>query len=162
MNLLITSSAHGQDCATALLAATKIKTAVVPDVRTALARLREEEFSAVVVDESLFDASAKQMDVLLKHLGTAVPVFVNLATSRADRVVRDAQAALQRLECERAQARKAAAQELRGRFKDELTGILLWSEESLSMPAMPAPAQARIKLLRELAERMRAGLGAGE
>jgi DNA-binding NtrC family response regulator len=109
MNLLITPSAHGQEYATAFLTATRIKTALVADVRTALHRLREDEFSAVVIDESLIDASSNQMEVFLKHLGTAVPVFVNLAVSRADRVSRDVVAALRRLEQERNAASQGGA-----------------------------------------------------
>jgi hypothetical protein len=155
MNLLITPSAHGQEYATALLTATRTKTTVVADVRAALHRLREDEFSAVVIDESLVDASSNQMEVFLKHLGTAVPVFVNLAVSRADRVSRDVVAALHRVEEERNAARKAAESELRSQLKDELTGILLWSEQALGVAGLPPAAEAKLRAVCELACRMR-------
>src|SRR5512146_462105 len=107
MILLITTSPQGQNCAKALLASTHVKTELVCDVRAAMNRLREEAFSAVILDESLLEPSAKQIDILLRHLGTALPVFVNLAISRTDRVVRDVLAALRRVEQERIQARKS-------------------------------------------------------
>jgi hypothetical protein len=158
MILLITSSAHGQSCAKALLASTRIKTELVADVRTALNRLREDSFSAVVLDESLLEASAKQIDILLKHLGTAVPVFVNLGVSRTDRVVRDVLLALRRVDQERALARKAVEWELRSQLKGELTGILLWTQQAMAVPSLPTAAETKLKSVVELADRMRTRL----
>lgn len=158
MILLITSSAHGQSCAKALLASTRIKTELVLDVCTALNRLRKDNFSTVVLDESMLDSSAKQIDVLLKHLGTAVPVFVNLAISRTDRVVRDVLLALRRVDQERVLARKAVEWELRSELKGELTGILLWTEQAMAVPSLPAAAESKLKSVFELAERMRSRL----
>lgn len=158
MILLITTSDHGQNCAKALLASTRLKTEVVTDVRSALNRLREDGFSAVVLDESLLEASAKQIDILLKHLGTAVPVFVNLGISRTERVVRDVVLALQRVDQERALARKAVEWELRSQLKGELTGILLWTQQAMAVPALPAAAETKLKSVYELADRMRTRL----
>lgn len=158
MILLITSSAHAQSCAKALLASTRIKTEVVPEVRTALNRLREDSFSAVVLDESLLEPSAKQIDILLKHLGTAVPVFVNLGISRTDRVVRDVLLALRRVDQERVLARKAVEWELRSQLKGELTGILLWTQQAMAVPSLPAAAETKLKSVVELADRMRSRL----
>jgi hypothetical protein len=159
MILLITKSSHGQECAAALLAATRIKTVVAPDVRTALASLRDEQFSAVVIDESLLEPSAKSMDILVKHLGRAVPVFVNLAVSRMERVVRDVQAALSRAEQERLMARQAVEFDLRGQLRGELTGILLWTQQALELPALPTAAESKLKSVYEVADKMRGRLG---
>jgi hypothetical protein len=155
MILLITSSAHGQICAKALLASTRIKTELVTDVRTALNRLREDSFTAVVLDESLLEPSAKEIDILLKHLGTAVPVFVNLGISRTERVVRDVLLALRRVDQERALARKAVEWELRSQLKGELTGILLWTQQAMAVPSLPTAAETKLKSVFELADRMR-------
>ena len=159
MILLITNSSHGQECAATLLAATKIKTILAADIRSALARLRDQEFSAVVIDESLLEPSAKSIDMLVKHLGRAVPVFVNLAVSRMERVVRDIQAALRRAEQERSVARAAVESELRSQLRGELTGILLWTQQALEVPALPAGAQAKLKSVYEVADKMRERLG---
>lgn len=162
MILLITASVHGQDCATSLLAAARVKVQLAPDLRTALNHLRESEYSAVVIDESLAEASPSQLDVLVKHVGTAVPVFVNLAISRADRVVRDVMAALRRVEQERTIARRSVEWELRSELKGDLTGILLSTQQALALPALPPGAESKLKSVYELADRMRARLAAGE
>jgi hypothetical protein len=158
MILLITASIHGQECAKALLGAAHTKTEVAPDVRAALNRLREGDFSSVVIDESLVEPTPSQVDVLLKHVGTAVPVFVNLAISRTDRVVRDVLAALRRVDQERMMARRSVEWELRSQLKGDLTGILLSTQQALSLPALPAAAEAKLKSVFELADRMRARL----
>jgi hypothetical protein len=159
MILLITTSSLGQECATALLAATRIKTELARDVRTALVRLREQEFSAVVMDESLLEPSAKTIDMLVKHLGRAAPIFVNLAVSRMERVIRDVQAALRRADQERTLARHAAESELRSQLKGEITGILLWTQQALETPALPSAAESKLKSVYEVADKIRVRLG---
>jgi len=158
MILLITSSANGPDCARALLAASQVKAEVAPDLRTALNRFRENEYAAVVIDDNAANASAAQLDVLLKHLGTAVPVFVNLGISRTDRVVRDVLTAMHRVEQEKALARRSVEWELRSQLKGDLTGILLAAQQALDVPTLPSPAATKIKSVCELADRMRTRL----
>ena len=158
MILLITASANGPECARALLAAAHAKTEVAPDIRTALNRLRENEYTAVVIDESMADASASQLEVVFKHLGTAVPVFVNLGISRKDRVVRDVVTALHRVEQEKSFARRSVEWELRSQLKGDLTGILLSAQQALNVPTLPSAAETKLKSVCELADRMRTRL----
>ena len=160
MILLITASANGPECVKALVSATHAKAEVARDLLTALQRLRESEYTAVVIDESMGEASSKQLEVVLKHLGAAVPVFVNLGISRNDRVVRDVVMALQRLEQEKALARRSVEWELRSQLKGDLTGILLSAQEALETPTLPGPAATKLKSVCELADRMRTRLSA--
>jgi len=155
MILLITASVNGPECARALLAASHTRTEVAPDTRAALNLLRENEYSAVVIDESISDAPAAQMEVLLKHLGTAVPVFVNLAISRKERIARDVATALRRVEQERVLARRAVEWELRSQLKADLTGIILFAQQAIATGELQTTAEAKIKTVCELAERMR-------
>src|SRR4051812_49322978 len=131
MILLITASANGPECAKALVSAARLKAEVARDLLTALNRLRENEYTAVIIDESMTDGSGKHLEVLFKHLGTAVPVFVNLGISRKERVVRDVVTALRRLEQEKTMARQSVEWELRSQLKGDLTGILLSAQEAL-------------------------------
>ena len=158
MILLITTCSRGQECASALLDATRIKTELAHDMSTALARLREQEFIVVVIDENMLDPTAKTIDVLVKYAGRALPVFVNLAISRMERVVRDVQAALRRAEQERVNARQAVESELRGQLKYEITGILLSTQLALEIPALPPAAQSKLRSVYELADKMRVRL----
>ncbi len=157
MIILITASAHAEECAHALHRATREKVIIAPSFRYALTHLREEEFSAVVIDESLLE-SRGNLESVLKNVGTAAPVFVNLAISRAERLVRDVIAALRRVEQERYLARKAAEWELRGTLKSELTGILLSAEQALAAPSLPSAVEAKLRSVQELAQRMRTRL----
>jgi hypothetical protein len=158
MILLITASANGPECAKALVSAARAKTEIARDLLTALNRLRENEYTAVVIDESMTDASGKQLEVLFKHLGTAVPLFVNLGISRKERVVREVVTALQRLEQEKTLARRSVEWELRSQLKGDLTGILLSAQEALETPTLPGSAAAKLKSVCELADRMRTRL----
>jgi hypothetical protein len=51
--------------------------------------------------------------------------------------------------------RKAAQSELRSQLKDELTGILLWSDEALGVAGLPPAAEAKVRSICELAGRTR-------
>ena len=160
MILLVTTSANGPECARALNSVAHSKTVLAPDIRTALNHLRESEYTAVVLDESMSDSSGSQMEVLLKHLGAAVPVFVNLGVSRKDRIVRDVTTALRRVDQEKSFARRSVEWELRSQLKADLTGILLSAQQALSAPALPSVAEAKLKSVCELADRMRSRLSA--
>lgn len=160
MILLITASVNGSECARALNSAANGKTEVVSDVRTAINHLRETEYSTVVIDESMTETPANQVDVLLKHLGTAVPVFVNMAISRKERVVRDVVTALRRVEQEKALAKRSVESELRNELKSDLTGILLSAQQAMSVALLPTAAEAKMKMVCELADRMKMRLSA--
>ena len=155
MILLITNSSNGADCARALSAAAHVKAELASDAQAAMHHLRENEYSAIVIDDAAANVSSSQLDVLFKHLGTAVPVFVNLAISRKDRVVRDVTTALNRLEQEKDLARRSVEWELRSQLKGDLTGILLSAQQALDLPALPGPAATKLKHVCELADRMR-------
>ena len=160
MILLITASSNGGECARALVNAAHMKAEVALDIRKALNRLRESEFRMVVLDESMADGSAPQMDVLLKHLGTAVPVFVNLGLSSKERVVRDVLTALRRVEEEKAFARRSVEWELCSQLKADLAGMLLSAEQALTVAELPGSAAIKLKNICELAERMKVRLSA--
>jgi signal transduction histidine kinase len=100
------------------------------------------------------------LDTLLNHCGTALPIFVNLSLHSSDRIVREVQVALRRVESERTIAERMAGRVLRNELRNELTGILLNSELALQGTAVPREISEKIKSVRELAERMRARLEA--
>jgi hypothetical protein len=159
MILLITHPALGQECAAALTASTRIETEIAREVSTALVRLREQEFDAVVIDESLLDPSAKTFDMVVKYSGRAVPIYLNLAVCRKERVVRDVQGALRRAEQERQLARHAAEFDLRGQLRDALTGILLSTQQALETPSLPSAAEAKLQVVCQMADKIRERLG---
>ena len=160
MILLITESSSGAECARALATVAHDKAEVVHDVKSALSHLREKEYQAVILDDSTAESASTQVDVLLKHLGTAVPLFVNFGVSGKERLVRDVSTALRRLETEKALARRSVEWELRSQLKADLTGIVLTAQQALGLADLPAGAEAKLKSVCELAERMKLRLSA--
>ena len=83
---------------------------------------------------------------------------VNLALQGSDRVVREAQVALRRAEKEKMWAMDLAERVLRNQLRGEVTGILLTSELALRQPAIPTDVVAKIRLVQDMAEKMRTRL----
>src|SRR4051794_4397269 len=108
MILLISASEQATEVARAIQAAGGEKTEVAVDVRSALEQLRKREFMAVIIDESLMDLADGKLELLLKRVEPAMPVFVNMGISRADRVVRDTLTAVRRAGQERSAALNVA------------------------------------------------------
>ena len=162
MILLITPSARGQDCAQALLEATSETTQVAATLRQASSFLREQEFSAVVIDQSALDLEPDEGGTLLQHLGTAVPVYVSFAINGMERVVRELRVALQRRERESQIARRMAERELRSELKGTATALLVSCEMALKSAELPAAAHSRMQTVHQLAQEMCGKLGDGE
>jgi len=158
MILLVTASSRAQECAAALEQGTSQKTQVASSVPQAVTRLRSTEYEALAIDQSLLEADFRALDTLLNHAGTAMPLYVNLSLHRSERVVREAQVALRRAEKEKRMALRAVERELRNQLRGEVAGILLTSELALRHPAIPAEVAAKLQLVQDMAEKMRARL----
>ncbi len=154
MILLVSAMRGAESCAAALREALNETVVLVASARAAVAALRQHSFSALVVEQGLLEADAGAVDALLLHAPMAVPVFVNLGIENADRVVREVRAALTRSRREQLDAFRAAVASLRSQLKDDATGILLSSQLALATPALPPAAQARLKSVCTLAERL--------
>jgi len=159
MILLITPSARAQECALALQEATTEPVHVAAALRQAATQLRAQEYSAVIADQSLVEAEPEESELVLQHIGTAIPIYVNFAISGIDRIARELRAALQRRKREVLVARQAAEQDLRNELKDTVTALLLSSEIILKLPELPAAAAGRVQTVRELAQDLRGKLG---
>jgi hypothetical protein len=159
MILLITPSARAQDCAEAFLQATNETAHVATTLQQAVSQLRAHEYSAVVIDQSLLDAEPDASEMLLQHIGMAMPVYVNFAISGIERVVRELRAALCRRKREAIIARQGAEQALRSELRGTVTALLLSCELALQMPHLPHAAETKIRAAYELAREMRAKIG---
>lgn len=159
MILLVTTSSRAQECAAALQQGTGQQTQVANSVPHAVRRLQTVEYDALAIDQSLLEADFRALDTLLNHAGTALPIYLNLALHGCDRVVREAQVALRRAEKEKQWAMMGLAERmLRNQLRGEVTGILLTSELALRQPAIPAEVVAKIRLVQDMAEKMRSRL----
>ena len=158
MILLITSSSRGQDCAEALEKAVGEQVELSINLKRANALLRGGEYSAVVLDEPLVETEPEAIDVLLHNAGLAIPVYVNLAISGMDRLVRDVKKTIRRQEEERLIAMRAAESLLRSEIRGAVTGILLSTELALNVPDLPEEAESKLRSVCNLAGQIRTRL----
>jgi hypothetical protein len=160
MILLITSSARGQQCADALQAATNAPTQWAQNLQEAVMRLREQTYSAAVIDQFLLETEPEESDKTLEHMGTAFPVYINFAVTNMERLVREVRSALHRRTREESAARRAVANEMRSEMYETLTAMLLSCELAMSVPGVPAPAAEKIRSIDLLARELRSKFNA--
>jgi hypothetical protein len=155
MILLITSSARGQDCAKALGDATGQEIHWAQSMQEAVRRLREQTYSAAVIDQFLLETDPEESELIGEQMGTAFPVYVNFALSGMERLVRDVRSALHRRKREESSARRAVAEQMNSEMRETLTAMLLSCELAMAVPDVPVPAAEKIRTIDNLAREMR-------
>ncbi len=159
MILLMTTSSRAKDCADAITKATNEPVAIATSLGQTATQLKADEFTAVIVDQQLQDADPDEAERVLRHMGLATPVYINLAISGAERVIRELRTALHRRKKESSLARQGAEQKLRNELKDTVTALLLSCEMALQVPALSAAAQVKLRAVDLLAREMREKIG---
>ena len=159
MILLITSLAKAQDCAQALQEATNEAVLLAATLADAVTQLQAQEFSAVVIDQLLLDSEPEAGETVVKHLGTAVPVYLNFAISGTQRVIRELRSALHRRKREILVARREAEQMLRSELRNKVTALLMSCEMALQVENLPPGAEAKMRAVDALAKEMQEKLG---
>jgi signal transduction histidine kinase len=160
MILVITPSARGQECALSLNLATGRQTYWAPSLQDAVARLREQTYSAAIIDQFLLETEPQESDQMIEHLGTAFPVYINFAVTGMDRLIREVRSALHRRQREETAARTAVVEQMRSEMRETLTAMLLSCELAMSVPDMPSPASEKIRAIDNLARELRTRLQA--
>src|SRR6202451_3958759 len=160
MILLITPSARGPECAATLKESTGNETHWAENLQLALSHLREETYSAVVIDQFLLETEPAESDQVLEHIGTAFPVYLNFAVSGMERLVREVRSALHRRQREETQARRAVEEQMRSEMRETLTVMLLSCELAMAVPGVPVPAVEKIRAIDNLARELRVQLNA--
>jgi hypothetical protein len=160
MLLVITPSAKARGCAQAIQQVTSEETHVAATLSQAMAQLRAQEYVAILIDQAFLETEPVESDMVLEHIGDAIPVQVNFAISGMDRIVRELRAALQRRKKDVSHARHAAQEGLRNELKGTVTALLLSCEMALCVPDLESAPQAMAKMrtVYELAQEVRAKL----
>ena len=161
MILLVTSNVRAAECAAALNQATGERVVVAESLPRATTFLRAECYLAVVLDQYLLEADPGEAEATLAHLGTAVPVQVNLAISGMERLVREVRSAVQRRQREQVGTRKAVIGRMYGELNGTVTALLLSSELALETPGLPVAAAEKIASVHELVQKLRRQLESG-
>jgi hypothetical protein len=160
MILLITPSARGQECAATLKDSTGKETHWAENLQQGTARLREQTYSTVVIDQFLIENEPSESDQMIEHLGTAFPVYLSFAVSGMERLLREVRSALHRRKREETQARRSVEQQIRSEMFESLTAMLLSCDLAMAVPGVPHPAAEKIRIIDNLARDMRLRLGA--
>jgi hypothetical protein len=155
MILLITPSANGQQCADSLYAATGQETHWAQTLQAGSTRLREQPYSAAVIDQFLLETEPEESDQMIEHLGTAFPVYVNFGVTGMERLLREVRSALHRRRREEGAARRAVAEQMHNQMSETLTAMLLSCELAMSVPNVPNPAAEKIRTIDNLARELR-------
>lgn len=158
MILLVTPSERAGECAEALHQAISEEVVVAESLSRAATLLRAESYLAVVVDQHLFETEPDETETVMQHLGTAIPVQVNLGISGIERLVREVRAAVQRRKREEIAARKAAVNTLHSELNGTITALLLSCELALETPGLPPAATEKLQYARSLVKKIRAQL----
>ena len=163
-NVLIISTMEGaENCAHAVEEQVHASVEVASTRQAALLALRRQEFSIVVVEESLAESDAAWAAQIWELSGLAFPLQVNFAISGSARVAREIKAAFARRAGEQAIARQSVARDIENELKSSVTGLLLESELVLREPSVTAALRPRLRHLVEHASALKERLrGASE
>lgn len=155
MILLVTSSNRRVECGNALEQTIGESIEVCETVRKAASMLRNNEYSSVILDDPMVEVESEAMESLLNNIGLAVPVYVNLAISNAERIARELRLAQRRNRESRMIAVRAAEAQLRSEIRDAVTGILLSTQLAMRTPEMPSDAMEKLTSVCQLASSIR-------
>jgi hypothetical protein len=158
MILLLSPYQNAQECAAQIQRATRDKVQIVNTIRLAMSAVRGQPFSMVIADENLIESTPGSSDALLQRMETSVPMIVDMACLRPEKVAKLADAALKRRELEFDNARKQAIEELRSAMKSDLTGLLISSELALKSQKLPSATADKLLAVLEIARRMQTRL----
>jgi len=155
MILLVTPSEKALEWSAALTEATGQEVLVAETLVRATTLLRVEGYLAVVLDQYLLETKPREALTLFEHLGSAIPVQVNLGISGMERLAREVRAAVQRRQREEAGARQVATRKLHGELNGTVTALLLSSELALEDRSLPPAMAEKLQLVYELVKRLR-------
>ena len=158
--LLVTGIEGARNCADVVIKELGMNVVVAEGRKDAIAHLRQHEFAAVVVDDTVAACDPAAAEAIWERSGLAIPLQVNFALSGAARLVREIRAALQRRQREQELARRAAAAAVESELKSTVAGLLLQSELALSSSDAASPVAERLKLVASLAGELRRQLNA--
>jgi len=159
--LLVTGIEGARNCAEVAGKQLEMEVVVAEGRKAALGLLRQREFAAVVVDDTVAACDPAAAEAIWERSGLAIPLQINFAVSGAARLVREIRAALHRREREQEVARRAAAAAVESELKTTVAGLLLQSQLALSTSDAASPVSERLRLVASLAGDLRRQLSGG-
>jgi len=155
MILLVTPSERCREFSAALQESTGEKVTVAESLALATTLLRAECYLVVVLDQHLLESEPHEIESTFEHMGTAIPVQVNLAISGMERLLREVRSALLRRQQEEVKARHAALGAICSDLNGTITALLLSTELALETPGLPTAAFEKMESIHQLVKRLR-------
>jgi hypothetical protein len=155
MILLVTASERARECSAALHDATGEKVMAAESLARATTLLRAECYLVVVLDQFLLETEPREAGSTLAHLGTAIPVQVNLAITGIERLVREVRSAVERRRCEEVMGRRTALGAISSELNGTVTALLLSTELALETSGLPPAASERLVSVHDLVKKLR-------
>lgn len=153
--LMVTGIEGARNCATAVEGQLGMTVEVAEGRKAAMTALRKQDFTAVVMDETLAECDPASADAIWEKAGLAIPLQVNFALAGAARLTREIRAALHRRQREQALAHRAAVTAMETEMKTTIAGLLLHSQLALAGNEMPPPVADKVRMVVELASNLR-------
>jgi hypothetical protein len=153
--LMVTGIEGAQNCAEVIGKQLSMDVVVAAGRKSALAALHQQEFCAVVVDESIAECDPAAADAIWHNSGLAIPLQINFALCGMARLIRDIRAALLRREREQTLAHRAAAAAIESNLKSTLAGLLLQSQLALSGSDVDSPVADKLRTVADLVGSLR-------
>jgi hypothetical protein len=158
--LLLTGIEGARNCADVLGKQLGMEVEVAEGRKAALAALRNRDFLAVVIDETLAECDPAAAEWICEHAALAIPLQINFAISGLARLTREIRAALRRREREQLLARRAATAAVESELKGTIAGLLLHTQLALRGGEVKGAAADRLRTVADLAENLREQLSA--
>jgi hypothetical protein len=158
MILVVTPNLSAGECVEAVRRSTDEDVVVAESLCKAASLLRREIYLAVVLDQFLLETEMQDVDTVMEHLGTAIPLQMNLAICGVERLAREVRAAVLRRKREEAAARQAAVATLHSELNGTVTALLLSCELALGTPGLPPEAAENLRSAHNLVKKLRAQL----
>ncbi|MGC9199403.1 MAG: hypothetical protein ACP5E5_10775 [Acidobacteriaceae bacterium] len=155
--LLIAHETFAAPIAEALGSGLGAEVQVLSNRRSAVTIIRRTEFDLILIDEGIAASDAATTEQIYQNSGSASLLELNLALCSAERIVRQARAALVRRSQELSKVKTAAAAELRNELNASLAGLLLEAQLTLreAAPAQSQRLRNLVKLASDLRDRLR-------
>lgn len=150
MILLIWPTERAAECAQVIERTLDQPVRIVPNLDDACEELKSGMYSAVLLDQWIYENSPSKAEFVFQHLGSAAAIIVNFAISASDRVVRTVRTSLEQRKREMERARLQACAELNGELKEKLTALALCCGTCLDEPTLSAQAVEQLKRIQQI------------
>jgi CheY-like chemotaxis protein len=156
--LIVTANEGAENLARALSREADAVVEIARSRRAALARLRRDPVTALLLDSSMPEAEMTTSEMVWQNAEEAVPLEINLASLGAPGVVRLLRNLLEGRERAEALGRRAAAAAVAQELQSTVTGLLLQGDLMLRDKDLSPEALEKVRRMRELADVLRVRL----